>query len=99
MTEEERKDLDELNLLIKAVRYNHNKGNKPFNAIVNPDVEIELYQSRIARLSLPHRFGMYKSLPNNARPMDIELEEPGKMPDSTSHGNQNPNHRKRGIFD
>lgn len=54
----------------------------------------EIY--KITQLTLPHRFGMYKSLQNNARFMNIELEEPGT--DEPSGGPKDENHKVRPIF-
>ena len=54
----------------------------------------EIY--KITQLTLPHRFGMYKSLQNNARFMNIELEEPGT--DEPSGRPKDEKHKVRPIF-
>lgn len=46
MTEENRNDCIQMNLLAKAVRFNHDKSGK-FKVMVTPDKEIEKYESRI----------------------------------------------------
>jgi hypothetical protein len=46
--------------LFEAVKYNHDLPNN-FITIVNPLEEIDLYNQRLTKMSLPGRFGMYKS--------------------------------------
>lgn len=85
---------------MKAVKFNHNisDGTKFKIKVKNIQAEIEEYSHRVAKLSLPNRFGMYKT-PAKAKAEkieDLELEEPSTeehevIPD--------PNHKKRGIFD
>ena len=63
------------------------------------DQELREYSLKISRLSLPHRFGMYKSLKNNAKIDDsVELETPKTQIDSTYSYLANPNHKIRSIF-
>ena len=79
MTEEDRNDCIQMNLLAKAVRFNHDKSGK-FKVMVTPDKEIEKYESRITQLTLPARFGMYKPQVKDV-PEDVDsytLDDDGK---------------------
>ena len=101
--EERKSDIKRLKLLAKSIRFNHDKGEGgSFNAIVNPDKEIEHYEMGATQLTLPQRFGMYKT-PTKDVPKftDIKLEDPSSTLDSTSSSilEKNPNHKVRGIFD
>ena len=99
MTKHQQK-LEETKKLVKAIKFNHDIPDGRTFRIKVKDVEKELdeYEHRAAKLSLPHRFGMYKT-PAKAKAEkieDLELEEPSTeehevIPD--------PNHKKRGIFD
>ena len=88
--------------LARAVRYNH-KLPAVMCKIDIDDVEQELenYGCKTTQLTLPQRFGMYKT-PTKDVPKftDIELEDPPFFPDSTSSQfARNPNHKVRSIFD
>lgn len=83
---------------IDAIKFNAKKSGN-FKVICNMNNQLEKYESRIAKLSLPHRFGMYKSLKNNAKVDDsVELETPKTQIDSTYSSLTNPNHKIRSIF-
>lgn len=87
--------------LIKAVKTNHGIGKGRYVIRVKPSEEIKKYKERITQLSLPHRFGMYKSLKKGMnKRTDIELEIP-TIQDNTDGpgGNNKPNHKRRCIFD
>jgi hypothetical protein len=70
--------------------------------MVNPEYEIENYQTGMTQLTLPHRFGLYKTPTKDVpKTTEIELENPeDNFIDSTSSRmTKNPNHKVRGIFD
>ena len=75
--EEERKsDIKRMKLLAKAIRFNHEKTEK-LNVMVNPDYEIANYQTGMTQLTLPHRFGMYKTPTKDVtKTTEIELDDP-----------------------
>jgi hypothetical protein len=59
------------------VRYNHGITDEVKKLFVDDKLEIESYKNRIAQLTLPHRFGMYRELKNRAKyDPEIVLEEP-----------------------
>lgn len=93
-------DIEQMTLLEKSIRFNHDKDDK-FVVMVDPDYEIENYQTGMTQLTLPHRFGMYKTPTKDVpKTTEIELEEPkDSFIDSTSSRlAKNPNHKVRGIF-
>jgi FKBP-type peptidyl-prolyl cis-trans isomerase 2 len=49
-----------MDMLLKAVRYNHEISGEKFKLKVNVKEELDLYENRIMNISLPHRFGMYR---------------------------------------
>lgn len=89
----------QLSSLVKAVKFNHNIGPGKYIIRVNPSEEIRKYKERMAKFTLPHRFGMYKRVANSDKyDPNIVLEDPNTQ-DFTSSRNIDPNHRRRGIFD
>lgn len=91
----------QLNSLVRAVKSNNNIEGGKFKVTVKPKDEMAKYKERTAKLSLPARFGLYKT-PTKDVPKftDIELEDPPFLPDSTSSRfARNPNHKVRSIFD
>jgi len=94
-------ELAELKSIAKAVRVNHEKGDSDIKCILNPDKELEVYNTGITQLTLPHRFGLYKTPTKNISKFTaLELDDPPFLPDSTSSRlARNPNHKVRGIFD
>ena len=97
MTDEEKQDMNNLFLLLKAVKYNHNKGTGRIKAKVNPETEIERYQYRITKLSLPHRFGMYRPSKSMKR-FDSEIELDGLNIVPKMDSADDPSHKFRSIF-
>lgn len=99
--EEELDELQELTDLANAVRFNHNKDDFDLKCILNPDRELKKYSTGITQLTLPHRFGLYKTPTKDVpKTTEIELEDPPFFPDSTSSRlARNPNHKVRSIFD
>lgn len=102
MTNDEKsEELTELKSIAKAVRVNHEKGDSDIKCILNPERELEMYNMGITRLTLPHRFGMFKT-PTKDVPKftDVQLEDPPFHPESTSSRLAgNPDHKVRPIFD
>ena len=103
MTAREKRDrIDELKELSKAVKFNHNiSGNGSFSLSVYSEEELERYKVGMTQLTLPQRFGMYKTPTKDVpKTTKIELEEPkNNFVDSTSSIlAKNPNHKVRGIF-
>ena len=85
--------------LVKAVKFNHGIGSGKYIIRVNPSEEIRKYKERIAQLTLPNRFGMYKGLTNRAKyDPNIVLEEPKTQLDSTSYEKPDQDHKVRPIF-
>ena len=97
--EERKSDIKRMKLLAKAIRFNHNKTGK-LNVMVDPDYEIENYKNGMTQLTLPHRFGLYKTPTKDVpKTTEIELEDPPFNMDSTSSIlANNPNHKVRNIF-
>lgn len=93
--EREKDRLKKMSDLVKAVRFNHDKSGK-LRAVVNQEKEIEKYMLAITQLSLPHRFGMYKTLKNNAKKKKIKLKVP--KTDIPDEHQSDPNHKVRPIF-
>ena len=91
--------LDQMKSLVDAVKSNHNLQGS-FITCVNPMDEMRMYMDRTACLTLPHRFGMYKSLKHNAKfDKEMKLDDPNKQADSSSSSLvDNPNHKRRSIF-
>ena len=84
----------------KAVSFNHDKDGQ-FKAILDADKELNHYDVGITQLTLPQRFGLYKT-PKKDIPKvtEVELDDPPFNPDSTSSRlARNPNHKVRSIFD
>jgi hypothetical protein len=98
--EERKSDIKRMKLLAKAIRFNHNKTGK-LNVMVDPDYEIEKYQIGMTQLTLPHRFGMYKTPTKDVpKRTEVELEDPPfNVSEALSILERNPNHKVRGIFD
>ena len=67
----------QLKSLVKAIKSNRGIEDGKFKVTVNPIKEMEQYKERITQLTLPHRFGMYKT-PTRGVPKttEIELEDP-----------------------
>ena len=101
--EERKKEIDRLRKLPKAIKFNHNKDSVgSFKAKVNTDKEIEHYEMGPTQLTLPQRFGLYRTPTKDVpKTTEIELEDPSEhFIDSTSSRlAKNPNHKVRGIFD
>lgn len=86
--------------IVKATSFNHDKDGQ-FKAVLDPDKELTHYDTGITQLTLPHRFGLYKTptkdIPKTTK---VDLEDPPFFPDSTSSRfARNPNHKVRSIFD
>lgn len=90
-----------LNELKKSIRFNHDIGNEKCKVIVNPDNERKHYGTGAAQLTLPHRFGLYKTPTKNVpKKTKIELEDPTfNIGGKPSILERNPNHKVRSIFD
>lgn len=73
---------------------------KQFKIDVDVDAEMNSYGERITQLTLPHRFGMYKTQFNMPRKTKVELETPSEaeVEDSTVVREDGTIHRVRGIF-
>ena len=92
-------DYPDMDTLVRAVRTNHDITDEIAKLWVDDKFEIETYKNRIAHLTLPYRFGMYKRLKNRAEyNPDIVLEDPEPQLDSTSSENIDKNHKVRPIF-
>ena len=88
--------------LTRAVRFNHEISDIKSKVFID-SVEQELndYSCKISKLTLPQRFGLYRT-PTKDTPKitEVELEDPPFLPDSTSSRlASNPNHKVRSIFD
>lgn len=92
--------LRKLNELKKSIRFNHDIGNEKCKVIVNPDKERKNYGTGATQLTLPHRFGMYKTpMKDVPKITKTELEDPmSKIGDMSSILERNPDHKVRGIF-
>lgn len=89
-------EMERMQLVSKAIKFNHPEERNGINAIVNVDEEIKNYQARITKLSLPYRFGMYKpQIKNVQEVMDDETTSPDGETPSVPDG---PNHKTRKIF-
>ena len=87
--------MEQMEYLFEAVKYNHDLPDN-FITIVNPLEEIDLYNQRLTKMSLPGRFGMYKSKKEDAEEkLDIDPEDP---PFNPSPRQVDPSHKVRGIF-
>ena len=84
---------------IDIINFNAQKSGN-FKVICNMDNQLEKYESRIVRLSLPHRFGMYKTQMDMPKTTEVELDTPCEEPmeDSTIEREDGKTHRVRGIF-
>lgn len=60
MTYTDRKDIERMKELVKAIRFNHDVSG-PFIATVNSTTELKNYRSRLPQLTLPRRFKMAKT--------------------------------------
>lgn len=71
-------DMKKLFELPKAIRFNHNLPTSgKLKAIANLDKEIDNYEVGTTQLTLPHRFGMYKTPAKDVpKTTKIELEDP-----------------------
>ena len=99
MTDEEiEQETKEIETLFSAMRFNHNKENSnSVKCLVNPDKEIKHYGLGPTQLTLPHRFGMYKTPTKDAKKTtQLDVEVPEFEP---TERNANPNHKVRNIFD
>lgn len=88
--------------LTRAVRFNHKLSDVTCKIdIVSVEQELEQYSCKASQLTLPARFGMYKTPTKDVpKTTEIELEDPPFSPDSTSSRlAKNPNHKIRSIFD
>ena len=100
--DEERKgDIKRLKLLAKAIRFNHDKSGS-FKVMVDPDHEIDLYKQRITQLTLPARFGMYKTPRNFPEKTPVDVEDPISQSSSSSSNipdsSKDSSHKTRPIF-
>ncbi len=87
--------LEQLKYLFEAVQYNYDLPDN-FIVVVNPLEEIEIYNQRLTKMSLPGRFGMYKSTKKDAEEkLDIDPEDPPFNPNPRK---VDPNHKVRDIF-
>ena len=94
--------LQEWEYLIECVRYNYGIEDEELRVFIVPEDEIDRYknrQVRLAKLSLPGRFGLCKTPVKNRKATveDIELEAPAveyAIEDSVQDGD----HMKRSIF-
>lgn len=95
-------DMKKLFELPKAIRFNHNlSASGKLKAIANSNKELDNYEVGITQLTLPQRFGLYKT-PTKGVPKTtkVDLENPPSFPDSASSQlAENPNHKVRSIFD
>ena len=74
--DEDIEDIEQMTLLEKSIRFNHDKDGK-FVVMVDPDHEIENYQTGMTQLTLPHRFGLYKTPTKDVpKTTEIELDDP-----------------------
>ena len=92
--------IQQLNSLVKAIRFNHNIPHENFRLIVSPTDEIEKYKLKVAKSTLPNRFGMYKSS-KSIKKFDpyMELDNPNNAPDSSSSSLvDDPINKWRSIF-
>ena len=83
--------------LMKAVKSNHDIQGSNFRLIVTPTKEIEEYKQRITQMSLPKRFGMYKTSKTYQPKTKTEVEIPEPNPDSEYTPPEG--HKTRPIFD
>lgn len=60
MTELEKAEFDKLKEVFTAIKFNHNIEGK-VSGSYNVDEELEKYRTRITQMTLPNRFGMYKT--------------------------------------
>ena len=92
--------IQQLNSLVKAIRFNHNIPYEDFRLIVSPTDEIEKYKLKMAKSTLPTRFGMYKSS-KSIKKFDpyMELDDPNDAPASSSSSLiGDPTNKWRSIF-
>ena len=74
--DEDIEDIKQMNLLAKAICFNHDKDGN-FHVMVNPDYEIANYQTGMTQLTLPQRFGLYRTPTKDVpKTTEIELEDP-----------------------
>ena len=88
--------------LTRAVRFNHKISDIKYKLFLdNVDGELEAYSCKTSKLTLPHRFGMYKTpIKDVPKTIEIELEDPPfNVSEALSIMERNPNHKVRGIFD
>ena len=80
---------------IDAIKFNAKKSGN-FKVICNMNNQLEKYESRIAKLSLPLKFGMYKPSKSMEKVSeDIELEDLDVLPQRREI---DPDHKVRKIF-
>ena len=95
--------IEETNKLVKALRYNYKTlSERPSfrMKVKHPDKELERYEQRVAKLSLPQRFGMYKTKVQQAEDAPKEKLEtpPTEAANEEKIAEKNPNHKVRSIF-
>ena len=102
MTDEEKNELEELENLANAVRFNHDILDvENVDMRIDPYWELETHSTKITQLTLPHRFGMYKAVSKGASiKTKTDLEEPAtEVQDDDSDDNWEDTSKRRGIFD
>ena len=102
MTDEEKQELEELQNLAKAVRFNHDILDvQKVDMKIDPSWELENHALKITQLTLPHRFGMYKAASRNVKiKTKTELEEPSTEAISENSGEiWQDTSKRRSIFD
>ena len=102
MTDLESQKMKQMFDLAKAIRFNHDKSGS-FKVMVDPDHEIDLYKQRITQLTLPARFGMYKTPRNFPEKTPVDVEDPTSQSSSSSSSNlpdssKDSSHKTRPIF-
>lgn len=89
-------------ILTRAVRFNHKISEiKSKVSIDSVEQELNDYSYKTSKLTLPQRFGMYKTPTKDVpKTTEIELEDPKNnfIESASSILARNPNHKKRSIF-
>jgi hypothetical protein len=95
----------QLNTLVRAIRFNRGLDESTdFKVSVVPNLEVSQYRLGMTQLTLPQRFGLYKT-PTKGVPTTtmVELDNPSnELLDESSVSEfvkNHPNHKVRGIFD
>ena len=98
MNDSEQTELEKMFELDEAIRFNHNIPTGSYSLKVNPEEELEKYRLGMARLTLPHRFGMYrKQAKNTPKVTSVDMEVPSENPPAEPT-TANPDHKVRPIF-